>query len=555
MFYSCKTAKTSKSKTIDEISYNALKLFNQSYYEGAKQKSLGNYEKALVEFKNALDIVPTHHETMYQIANIYLKQSKMEEAVYWAEKAVNTNKKYNFWYYEQLAKIYNLTNKFEKSSEMYAKIIEIEPTRKEIYEKAADQFLNINNKPEAIKYLKKYIELFGLEESVCRKLETLYRNTNQPDEAYKIIKQLSDAYPTDTKFLALLAEAQVKNKYYNEARFTYYRILKIDENNGYACFGLADVFNKTGNLDSSFYFLSKGFENNKINIQHKIKVISTYYFMMTRDEKSKNQALDLAQKLIKAHPREAVSYQVYSDMLITAENYLEARNYLLKSLEIDGSDYRYWQKLFSIDIKLKNDTFLYEDSKKALELFTTQPALYITNSLAAYHLKKYDEAIEICKQGLDIAFKPDEKMQLYITLADCWFAKDDFEKTDFYFEKAIESNERNALAMNNYAYNLFKRNTKLDKAEELVLKALQAEPESGSYADTYGCILMAKNKFDEAEKWIKKALESEPNDDEILEHLGDLYSKQGMDEKANEIYKKALKINPENNSLKNKLKK
>lgn len=553
MFYSCKSSKTSTSKSVDEISYNALKLFNQSYYEGAKQKSLGNYEKALIEFKIALDIVPAHHETMYQIANIYLKQSKMEDAIYWAEKAVNTNSNFNFWYYEQLARIYNLTYNFAKSAEVYSKIVEKEPSRKEIYEKTADQYIQINNNFEAIKYLRNYISKYGPDEDVCRKLEKLYNNTNQPEEAYKIIKLLSESYPGDTKYLALLAEAQVKNKYFNEARFTYYRILKIDENNSYACFGLADIYNKTGNLDSSFYFLGKGFENGKINIQHKIKVISSYYFLMNRDEKSKSQALELAQKLIKAHPREALSYQVYSDMLITAENYNEARIYLLKSLEIDGSDYRYWQKLFGIDVKLKKDDFLYDDSKKALELFTTQPALYITNSLAAFHIGKYDEAIDACNMGLDIAYKPEEKMQLFITLADCWHEKGNAEKTDLYFEKAIEANENNALALNNYAYNLFKRNTKLDKAEEMVLKALQAEPQSGSYADTYGCILMAKNMFDEAEKWLNKALELEPNDDEIIEHLGDLYAKQGMADKATEYYKKAFKINPENKSLKNKL--
>lgn len=552
-FYSCKSSKTSKNKSIDEISYNALKLFNQYYFEGAKQKSLGNYDKAILEFKKALDILPEHHECMYQIGSIYLKLNKIEDAEYWSEKALKTNKTYNFWYYEQLGKIYIKGNKFEKAAGIYSKIIEKEPSRKEIYEKAADAYAQIAKYFEAANFLKSYINKFGPEEDVCRKLERIYISNNQVNEAYKIIKLLSETYPGNIKYLSLLAELQVKNKYYNEARFTYYKILKLEENNGYACFGLADLYGKTGNEDSSFYFLSKGFENKKINIQHKIKVISSYYFLITRDDKSKKRALELAQKLIISHPGEALPFQVYSDMLVAAEEFSEARINLIKSFEIDASDYRYWQKLFAIDTRLKNYEFLYEDSKKALEMFTTQPALYIINSSAAYKTAKYDEAIEVSTMGLDISFKPEEKNQLLLTLADCWYEKGNIEKTDFYFEKAIETFEKNSLALNNYAYNLFKRNKNLEKAEEMVTKALEIEPSSSSYADTYACILMAKNKFEDSEKWFKKALEIDPHDDEIIEHLGDLYAKQGKTELATETYKKAFKYNPLNKSVKDKL--
>ena len=226
-FYSCKSGKTSKNKSIGEISYNALKLFNQSYFEGAKQKSLGNYDKAIIEFKNALDILPEHHECMYQLGSIYLKLNKFEDAEYWSEKALGINKNYNFWYYEQLGRIYIKSNKFEKAASVYSKIIEKEPSRKEIYEKAADAYVQVAKYNDATIFLNKYINKFGHDEDICRKLERIYLSNNQINEAYKIIKLLSETYPGNIKYLSLLAELQVKNKYYNEARFTYYKILKL----------------------------------------------------------------------------------------------------------------------------------------------------------------------------------------------------------------------------------------------------------------------------------------------------------------------------------------
>ena len=144
-------------------------------------------------------------------------------------------------------------------------------------------------------------------------------------------------------------------------------------------------------------------------------------------------------------------------------------------------------------------------------------------------------------------------MQFYLTLGDAWFEKGNFEKSDSYFEKALETDQQNALALNNYAYNLFKRNTKLQKAEEMVLKALAIEPNSGSYADTYGCILMAQGKLTEAETWIKKALQLEGDNAEVLEHLGDVYAKQGKISQAIDTYKRALAKDPANKSIKTKL--
>ena len=166
---------------------------------------------------------------------------------------------------------------------------------------------------------------------------------------------------------------------------------------------------------------------------------------------------------------------------------------------------------------------------------------------------EYDKAIETASQGLDISFKSDEKIQLYLTLGDAWSEKKNFEKSDEYFEKALESDQQNAMILNDYAYNLFKRNTKLQKAEEMVLKAMALEPDNGSYADTYGCVLMALGKLTEAETWIKKSLELEGENAEVLEHLGDVYVKQGKNNLAIEAYKKALIKDPGNKSVTTKL--
>lgn len=552
-FSSCKSHKGTVSDNGDVVSYNTRKVFNQHYYEGAKLKALGDYVAAAKEFNLALNEIPESHEVMYQLANIYFKDKKLDEAIHWAELSVKKNPDYNYWYYGQLAQMYSTAKQYDKAASTFAIMVDKEPDRKANYEEAGNQYLNAKKPKEAVKFFEKSISKFGVEENICRKLEELYFDLGQPNDAIRIIKKLTDTYPTDIKFLGLYAESLTRANKVSDAKAVYLRMLELDETNGYAAFGMADVLRREGKNDESFYYLSKGFADKKVNIQHKLKVISSYYFLITKDEKSKNQAFELSKKLLEAHPDDATAYQVYSDILFAANMLAESRDYLKQGLAIDGKDYRIWQKLFGIDIKLDNDQFLYDDSKAALELFTTQTGLFIIHSSAAIRVGQYDKAIESASQGLDISFKPEEKIQFYLTLADAWYEKGNYDKSDGYFEKALETDQQNALALNNYAYNLFKRNIRLEKAEEMVLKALTIEPNSGSYADTYGCILMAKGKLAEAETWIKKALQLEGDNAEVLEHLGDVYVKQGKNELAIEAYKKALSIDPGNKSIQAKL--
>jgi len=549
----CKSNKPTVSKNGDVVSYNTRKTFNQHYYEGAKQKALSNYKEAIDEFKKALAIIPGDHETMYQLANIFFKDKQLEEAIHWAELAVKKNPNFNFWYYGQLAQMYSEAKQFENSANIFSKMAEKEPARKTNYEEAGNQFLNAQKPKEAIKFFEKSIAKFGPEEAICRKLENLYFDLNQPADALRTIKKLSDTYPSDIKFLGLLAESQTKAGKISDAKASYAKMLQLDDQNGYACFGMADILRQEGKNEESFYYLSKGFADKKVNLQHKLKVISSYYFLIGKDEKSEEQAFELGQKLIEAHPQDAMVYQVYSDMLFSTENYAESREFLKKGLSIDGKDYRIWQKLFGLDIKLANNQFLFEDSKAALELYATLPGLFIIHSQAALRIGEYDRAIEACLQGLDISFKAEEKVQLYLNMADAWFMKGNFAKTDFNFEKALETDQQSSLALNDYAYNLFKRNSNLQKAEDLVLKALSKEPNNGAYADTYGCVLMALGKYTESEAWFKKALITDGEDSEIWEHLGDLYVKQGKTSLALETYKKALSKDPLNKSLEKKI--
>ncbi|GEM_PF-4974434 len=107
-----------------------------------------------------------------------------------------------------------------------------------------------------------------------------------------------------------------------------------------------------------------------------------------------------------------------------------------------------------------------------------------------------------------------------------------------WFEKAAAGGS--AAAQNDLAYMICEEKGDLDKALDLVMKALEKEPENGCYLDTAGKILFEKGRYKEAIENLRKANDLVPNHPEHQENLADTYFKLNEREKAREYWSKAL---------------
>lgn len=523
-----------------ELSFAQLKKFNEAFFEGTKQKALGNTDEAIKEFYNAYKIDPANHAVMYQLGNLSFKKKDLTEAIFWSEKAVKANPEYNHWYYGQLGQFYNRQGSFSKSADIFEKMMANEPNRPSNYIEASNQYINAGEFKKGIAVLEKYQSRFGVDEESTRKMEQLYIKMGKPEKALEVITKLTEIYPDEVRYWGLLAETQMSLGKKKEAEKSYLKIISLDSLNGYAQFGMADILRSRGENDASFEHLLMGFSDERVKLSNKLQVISSYYLMLQRDEKSKKQVFQLAEALMKTHPNESLSFVVYSDLLYAIGNYAESRQYLLKALEFETSDFKVWQKLITIDEQLNDMTFLEQDSRKALEYFPNLPALYIYNGFALIALKQFDKSIQISQDGLAIAIQTKDKVQLYLNMADAYQQQGNHKESDKAFDEVLKIEPNNALALNNYAYFLSLRKVRLEEAEAMVKKAIVAESDNASYLDTYGWVLYQSGKYTEALEQIRKAGKLDPTNPEILEHAGDALFKLGKTEEARNEWKKAL---------------
>ncbi len=88
------------------------------------------------------------------------------------------------------------------------------------------------------------------------------------------------------------------------------------------------------------------------------------------------------------------------------------------------------------------------------------------------------------------------------------------------FEKIIRENPQHHQALNYLAYMWADKGIELDKALNYVERALELEPQNGSYLDTLAWVYFRQGNNEEALRLLESAAEIEPDQSEILLHLG-----------------------------------
>ncbi|GIV11095.1 MAG: hypothetical protein KatS3mg020_0586 [Fimbriimonadales bacterium] len=113
-----------------------------------------------------------------------------------------------------------------------------------------------------------------------------------------------------------------------------------------------------------------------------------------------------------------------------------------------------------------------------------------------------------------------------------------------WFDKALELDPQNHLAMNDYAYALAESGRDLEKALRLIRRAIAIKSNVGAYHDTHGWVLYKLGRYEEALRELRIAVQTAPNTADLRYHLAAVYAKLGQRDDALVELEKALALQP-----------
>lgn len=563
LFFSCKQGeKTASAKSTrgnhdiepDELNPRVDTRFQEVFFQAQLEKSKGNAEKAYSLFQDCLKEDPASAAVHYELGRIDLSlHSNPANAVSHAKAAVAADKN-NSWYQLLLGDCYMAQGSSELAAKAYKEVYRINPDNKDALYLQANALLYAGKTQDAIAIYDLVEKDTGPYDELSMQKHQLYLQLGNNVKAGEELEKLAKAYPDEPRYWGLAAQFYRKTGMTEKARYATEQMLQNGADNGQVHFQLSEMYAESGDDQKSFDEMKLAFASSDVDIDQKINVLLRYFTLTGKEPAFLNPAYELLKILKQSNPDEAKTYSIYGDFLYRDKKPSEALVNYRKASDLDPSRQLIWEQILIVEGELGEFEWMLTDSKKACELFPTLPQFYLFNGIAHQQDGDIKKAIEAYNLGKELVIEDDEMlMRFYSYLGEAYHKQQEYDKSDQAYDKALKIDGNNVFVLNNYAYYLSLRKTKLVKAEQMAQTANKLVPNQASFEDTYAWVLFQQGKYQEALAWIQKALSHANPDGALLEHYGDILFMSGDVTKAVEEWKKAEQAGGAGDLIKEKI--
>jgi len=451
-----------------------------------------------------LERAPDQRGLNYSYAQVLTKLGRGAEAVKYLERAVEVDPTFGLAI-QQLVEVYQSTNQWQKAADVLQPLINDDPTNLDFQRQQAFFYLRAGM---AEKARARFAQLLIIDPKDTRTqyyLAESLSDLERYEEADRIYRQLLEKTPDDPDVLASFGLAQVGRKKYDDAAKTFHTLLALPD--------AAEGVQMLAKTQLAFIDLQKG------NYQQAIDGAKPLF---TFRDKVNPQAINIALDAMRKQKR-------YADAVAMMQPLVD------KYASDPFVNARYIEMLVRAG-----------DKDRARVAASTQSKFGVRNTISAAEAyaqaDQYDQAIAVVRDALRT--KPDD-VELQFELGAAQERSGDKAAAEATFLAILDKHPENAGTLNYLGYMWAEQGVKLDRAAEMLTKALTLEPGNGAYLDSLGWTYFRQGKLELAEKYLNNAAQVLPRDATVHEHLGDVLAKRGDTKRALSLYRVALTLDPE----------
>jgi tetratricopeptide (TPR) repeat protein len=515
------------------------------FVEGMTFEENGEMDKALEAYRKVLNVDPGQSKLASLVATLLIRQEDFPQAIDVLKDAIKANPN-DAEPYHQLAFIYaKYLKKMDQAVDYANRAIALDPGDIEAYQRLCEIELAAGQEKKAINALDRAAKVHSDDPDFWTRLGKLYAavlfkpdSQPKPDELKRvneIFKKAAENAGDDPGILKDVADYYASSQQLKEAIPLYLRVIELQPDDA--------------------------------NAQQKLAT----GFILTNQ---RGKAVELLEQIIKEHPEKYQPYDLLAQVLDDEARSLQRDNRLdeakvkfakvvanyEQSLLINPNHAGTYLRLAELLIgPLKDPERAVKFLAEARRRFQGAPEIVYYLAIALREAKQTQRAVATFEEALrEAQLDPESEIvnaKFYFNYGVTAEQAGLYEKAADLLRKSIAFDPANSAEAYNYlGYMWADHNMHLDEAREMIQRALQIEPNNGSYLDSLGWVEFRQGNFDQALADLLRAVKNLDREDAIVfEHLGDTYLKLHRLSDAVESWEKAFALDPQNKRLAEKI--
>ncbi|MEZ4698765.1 MAG: tetratricopeptide repeat protein [Rhodothermales bacterium] len=528
----------------------------QLFVRGMTEAYLGDHDNAIQLFQQALPLAPQDAAIHAALAESYEATQRLSSAITYAEQAIQLAPDRSAYYF-QLSNLFMLAGNPEDAEKTLRRLLDVDPANIDaLYELAYIQ-QTAGEAEQALATYARLEERTGPSMSIKYRQLQLYRKLGDDEAVERTVRAMIDLDPSDVTMYRILGETYVAQGRSEEARAVYEQALKIEPTNFSIVFALVEAYRAAGQTARADSLLDRSLAVETGSAEQRLAQARYLYNESRRDSSLIGPALDLLGRIVQRDPPNEEAFLMLGELQIAAGSFQAAGASIYQALTINPRSPIQWNRAAWAYLQGGTPEEAARVADEALILFPGDAELLRIAGLAWLELYKNDEAIDRLEQALALmpatAGTAEQTSDILAALGLLHERKGDLAASDAFYERALEADPNNALALNNFAFSLASRGEQLKKARRYAEQAVATSPGNPSFLDTLAWVHYAAGDYQKALSVLEDALSLRGAGAAVHEHLGDVLMKLGRQAEARAAWEKALQMAPGTATLESKL--
>jgi len=463
------------------------------------------YDKAIPLLTDLVNQEPGWQDGPMMLAEAYAGAGRAADAIAWLEQRTAEDERM----LPALADFYERERRWSDAAGAYARILRRNPRSIDVKTRYASALLNAGGKENAAK-------------------------------ARDALTEIVAARATEARPLYLLSQAQRRLGDFTAAEASARKLVTLNRKSPWGYYALAEALEARHDYQAVVDELAPivaEFRGKTADTSFDVGILLPHLGFAYQELGQNEKAIATFDEAHKLSPDDAAVASYLVEANIAAKKYAAAIDVARSALAQNPDDLR----LLRLQAQALRHTGKADQGiallEKAAKTHAEDPLAYIALAQAYADADRGAQAVKVLQ---DAQAKFPDNDSVAFELGTVYDKQKRFGDAEASFRAVLARDPENAAALNYIGYMLAERGERLDESVNFLKKALQIEPDNGSYLDSLGWAYFKSDKLDLAAENLKRAADQLPANSVIQDHYGDVLTRLGRIDEAIAAYTRAL---------------